>query len=197
MIQPLPQRPSTLRPTKLATGAVCSFCGNNTHGYTACPVLQQFIRQQADELSAARAREYLLPPMCLYRLKGGPVRKAPQPRDDTRTPGGILGREEKPPTRGQVDKPRGRGRYPPEDGQEQFGLPSGGGSGPPPGGGGGGPPDDEDGDEGDDEGEPEEEGEDEEDEDTISITDSSAPGGPGEGEGEGGPPRRRRSTWGS
>ena len=40
----------------------CSFCGNNTHKYTECPVLQQYVRQQANELAAARASGYYPPP---------------------------------------------------------------------------------------------------------------------------------------
>ena len=110
--------------------------------------------------------------------------RAPQPRDDTRTPGRVPQREEKHTEGGRKDKPRCPEDTSPKGWRERFGLPSGGGSGPPPGGGGGGPPDDE----GDDEGEPGEEGGDETDEDTISITDSSAHGEPGKGEGAGGPP---------
>ena len=37
---------------------VCSFCGAATHNYKGCPVLHQYIREQADELARKRLDEY-------------------------------------------------------------------------------------------------------------------------------------------
>ena len=36
----------------------CSFCGVNTHDYRDCPVMHQYIREQADELAQRRLEEY-------------------------------------------------------------------------------------------------------------------------------------------
>ena len=163
----------------------CSFCGNNTHECATCPVLHQYIRQQADELAAAQARGYY-PPLAvplMFQGGGGLPVQPPQPKDDTRTLGKTPQKGEKPSVKGRKNESRDLENIPSKGWREQFGLPSGGGSGPPPGGGGGGPPED-----GDDEGEDDGKEEDETDEDTISVTDSSAPGEPGRGDGAGGPP---------
>ena len=37
---------------------MCSFCGVNTHGYRDCPVMHQYIREQADALAQRRLEEY-------------------------------------------------------------------------------------------------------------------------------------------
>ena len=37
---------------------MCSFCGVNTHDYRDCPVMHQYIREQADELAQRRLGEY-------------------------------------------------------------------------------------------------------------------------------------------
>ena len=37
---------------------VCSFCGVNTHDYRDCPVMHQYIREQADALAQRRLEEY-------------------------------------------------------------------------------------------------------------------------------------------
>ena len=37
---------------------MCSFCGVNTHDYRDCPVMQQYIREQADALAQRRLGEY-------------------------------------------------------------------------------------------------------------------------------------------
>ena len=162
----------------------CSFCGNNTHGHMKCPVLHQYIRQQANELAAARASGYYPAPELPFTQKGGQPTQNHQPRDDTRTPREASQKGEKLSVSGQNNKPRDGKETSSKGWREQFGLPSGGGSGPPPGGGGGGPPDDGGGDDSESR---EEEG-DETDEDTLSITDSSTPGDPGKGNGAEGPP---------
>ena len=40
---------------------MCSFCGGNTHDYRDCPVMQQYIREQADALAQKRLGEYQHP----------------------------------------------------------------------------------------------------------------------------------------
>ena len=37
---------------------MCSFCGANTHDYRGCPVMHQYIREQADALAQRRLEEY-------------------------------------------------------------------------------------------------------------------------------------------
>ena len=37
---------------------MCSFCGVGTHGYKDCPVMQQYIREQADALAQKKLGEY-------------------------------------------------------------------------------------------------------------------------------------------
>ena len=37
---------------------MCSFCGGNTHDYRDCPVMHQYIREQADALAQRRVEEY-------------------------------------------------------------------------------------------------------------------------------------------
>ena len=37
---------------------MCSFCGINTHDYRDCPVMHQYIREQADALTQRRLEEY-------------------------------------------------------------------------------------------------------------------------------------------
>ena len=40
---------------------MCSFCGVNTHDYRDCPVMHQYIREQADALARRRLEEYQQP----------------------------------------------------------------------------------------------------------------------------------------
>ena len=74
----------------------CSFCGNSTHRHAKCPVLHQYIRQQANELAAARASGYYPTPVVPLKPRGGQSTQDPQPRDDTRTPGKAPQKGEKP-----------------------------------------------------------------------------------------------------
>ena len=76
--------------------SACSFCGNNTHGHAKCPVLHQYIRQQADELAAARASGYYPAPVLPFRQKGEQPTQDSRPRDDTRTPREAPQKGEKP-----------------------------------------------------------------------------------------------------
>ena len=45
---------STMSPREV----VCSFCGVATHGHRDCPLLHQYIREQADALAEMRLNEY-------------------------------------------------------------------------------------------------------------------------------------------
>ena len=89
-------------------GLACSFCGNNTHEYTGCPVLHQYIRQQANELAAARASGYYPPPPVPLMLRGGQPIPDHQPRDDTRAPGKAPWGEGKPSVPRRDNEPRDR-----------------------------------------------------------------------------------------
>ena len=40
---------------------MCSFCGANTHDYRDCPMMHQYIREQADALAQRRLKEYQQP----------------------------------------------------------------------------------------------------------------------------------------
>ena len=40
---------------------MCSFCGVNTHDYRSCPVMHQYIREQADALAQRRLGEHQHP----------------------------------------------------------------------------------------------------------------------------------------
>ena len=40
---------------------MCSFCGGNTHEYRDCPMMHQYIREQADALAQRRLKEYQQP----------------------------------------------------------------------------------------------------------------------------------------
>ena len=115
----------------------CSFCGNNTHTHAKCPVLHQYIKQQANELAAARASGYYPTPVVPLKSRGEQSTQDYQPRDNTRTPREAPKKGEETPVSGQNNKPRDREGVSSKGWQKQFGLPSGGGSGPPPGGGGG------------------------------------------------------------
>ena len=47
-----------IQPTEPPQEVVCSFCGVATHGHRDCPVLHQYIREQADALAEIRLNEY-------------------------------------------------------------------------------------------------------------------------------------------
>ena len=49
---------SLIQPTVPPQETVCSFCGVATHGHRDCPVLHQYIREQADALAEIRLNEY-------------------------------------------------------------------------------------------------------------------------------------------
>ena len=49
------------QPTITSKEVMCSFCGVNTHDYRNCPVMHQYIREQADALAQRRLEEYKQP----------------------------------------------------------------------------------------------------------------------------------------
>ena len=46
------------QPVMFPREVVCSFCGVTTHGHKDCPVMYQYIREQADALAQQRMEEY-------------------------------------------------------------------------------------------------------------------------------------------
>ena len=150
---------------------MCSFCGVNTHDYRDCPVMHQYIREQADALAQRRLEEYQQPwewegyevpaQMPPYR---GPLFRVGGPDERGPMPGQGLSKQEiqkqKAPTKSGMT---GLAYL-----RSMGGMaPGGGGGTPPPGK--GGPPDDKE-----DDGSGEEENEeDDTDEETVSVTSSS------------------------
>ena len=49
------------QPVIASREVMCSFCGANTHDYRDCPVMHQYIREQADALARRRLEEYQQP----------------------------------------------------------------------------------------------------------------------------------------
>ena len=46
------------KPVITSKEVTCSFCGVDTHDYRNCPVMHQYIREQADALTQRRLEEY-------------------------------------------------------------------------------------------------------------------------------------------
>ena len=149
---------------------MCSFCGVNTHGYRDCPVMHQYIREQADVLAQRRLGEYRHPrewegyeiPRQLPPHQG-PLFRGGEPDDRRPIPSQGLSKQRVQEQRAATKSGMTGLAY-----QHSMGgmAPGGGGGTPPPGK--GGPPDDK----GDDESEEEDE-EDDTDEETVSVTSSS------------------------
>ena len=49
------------QPVMTPKEVMCSFCGGNTHDYRDCPMMHQYIREQADALAQKRLEEYQQP----------------------------------------------------------------------------------------------------------------------------------------
>ena len=64
---------------------MCSFCGANTHDYRDCPVMQQYIREQADALTQRRLGEYQHP----REWEGYEIPRQLPPQQDPLFRGGI------------------------------------------------------------------------------------------------------------
>ena len=163
---------------------MCSFCGGNTHDYRDCPVMQQYIREQADALAQRRLGEYQhLQDWERYEVS----RQLPPPQDPLLRGGESDNRRSAPsqgPSKQGIQEQRRATRSGMIGLAHQYPMggiaPGGGGGTPPPGR--GGPPDDK----GDDELEEEDE-EDDTDEETESVTSSSQVSAN----------RARPSIWGS
>ena len=119
--------------------AICSFCGVAMHSHKDCPVMHQYIREEADALAQKRLEEYHLlwawaayesPKRVLFRHDpqqrgGGPPESEPisgqRPlRQQTQRPGssakvGIIGSMYPHVVKGTA--PRGGGGSPPPPGQ--------------------------------------------------------------------------------
>ena len=147
---------------------VCSFCGVVTHNYKSCPVLHQYIREQADELAQKRLDEY-------QQVRGwatsespdriparqGPTRRGGGPHDQGEAPSQESPKPETSEARVPVRKGIIGSMY-----SYTRGIAPGGGEGPPPPGKRGLPEDKSD------DGSMREE-EEETDEETVSVTSSS------------------------
>ena len=157
----------------------CSCCGSCNHEYTECLLLQQYIREQADELARRRIEEN---DMINEILRGEALDRTPNHEGGGRTP--PEGTSANP----TANKAAGGGSkapfYPSRwTAPFGFGLPSGDPPRQPPGGGDDRkPPDNRD----IDEGSQEESGD---DDDTETITSSSRDGEPQGPGGAGGPPK--------
>ena len=154
------------QPVVAPNEVMCSFCRGNTHDYRDCPMMHQYIREQADALAQRRLEEYQQPqewgdmkPQGRYHLirGGGPGEGRPK---SGQGPTKKEAQKQRTPTKlGEAGSayPRSMGGM----------APGGGGGSPPPSR--GGSPDDG----GDDEPDKEENEEDDTDEETVSVTSSS------------------------
>ena len=149
---------------------MCSFCGGNTHDYRDCPMMHQYIREQADALAQRRLEEYQQPrewggyeiPRQVPSYQGPFFRGGGPDKSGPKSGPGPFKKEtqkQKISTKSEVTG----SAYP----HSMVGMaPGGGGGTPPPSG--GGPPDDKRDDESEEENE-----EDDTDEETESVTSSS------------------------
>ena len=149
---------------------MCSFCGGNTHDYRDCPVMQQYIREQADALAQRRLGEY----QHLQDWERYEVPRQLPPHQDPLSRGGESDNRRSVPSQGpskqRIQEQKGATKSGMTGLAHQYPMggiaPGGGGGTPPPGR--GGPPDDKGDDESEEEGE-----EDDTDEETESVTSSS------------------------
>ena len=150
---------------------MCSFCGVNTHDYRDCPVMHQYIREQADALAQRRLENTnnhrsgrgMKSQGNYHLIRDRPLEEGDQMKVDQSLGQGPSKKEtqkQKIPTKSGMT---GLGHQYPMGGM----APGGGGGTPPPGR--GGPPDDKR----DDESDEEENEEDDTDEETVSVTSSS------------------------
>ena len=149
---------------------MCSFCGVNTHDYRDCPVMHQYIREQADALAQRRLAEY----QQLWEWEGYEIPNQMSPYQGPLFRGGP-GEREPMPGQGLSQQETQKQKAPTKSGTTRLAYlrsmggmaPGGRGGTPPPGK--GGPPDDK----GDDGSGEEENEEDDTDEETVSVTSSS------------------------
>ena len=149
---------------------MCSFSGGNTHDYRDCPVMQQYIREQASALAQRRLGEYQHP----REWEGYEIPRQLPPHQNPLLRGRESDNRRPIPSQGLSKQRIQEQRVATKSGMTELvhqppmgGIaPGGGGGTPPPGR--GGPPDDK----GDD-GSEEEDEEDDTDEETVSVTSSS------------------------
>ena len=150
---------------------MCSFCGGNTHDYRDCPMMHQYIREQADALARRRQGGYQQPRDWgnYENPRQGPPYQRPFSRGGGPGEGGPksgqgLSNEETQKQKTPTKSGETGSAYP----HSMGGIaPGGGGETPPPSR--GGPPDDRR----DDESDEEENEEEDTDEETVSVTSSS------------------------
>ena len=159
------------QPVMTSKEVMCSFCGGNTHDYRDCPIMHQYIREQADALAQRRMGEYQQPrewegyeiPRQVPSYQGPYFRGG---RPDERGPKSGQGPSRKETQKQKIPTKSGEtgSAYP----HFMGGMAPGGGEGTPPPSRGGSPDDG-----GDDEPDEEENEEDDTDEETVSVTSSS------------------------
>ena len=160
------------QPVTAPEEVMCSFCGGNTHGYRDCPMMHQYIREQADALAQRRLEEYQQP------QEWGGGYEIPKQVPSYRGPffrGGGPGESGLKYGPGPSKKETQKQKIPTKSGETGSTYPHSMG-GMAPGGGGGSPPPSRGGspdDRGDDEPNEEENEEDDTDEETVSVTSSS------------------------
>ena len=79
---------------------MCSFCGANTHDYRDCPVMHQYIREQADALAQRRLEEYQQP----REWEGYEIPKQAPPYQEPLFRGGDQMKEDQCLVRGSLSK---------------------------------------------------------------------------------------------
>ena len=72
------------QPVITPKGLMYSFCGGNTHDYRDCPMMHQYIREQADTLAQRRLGEYQHP----WEWGGSEVPRQLPPYQDPLSRGG-------------------------------------------------------------------------------------------------------------
>ena len=77
-------------------GLMCSFCGGNTHDYRDCPMMHQYIREQADTLAQRRLGEYQHP----LEWGGSEILRQLPPRQDPLSRGGESDNRKPIPSQG-------------------------------------------------------------------------------------------------
>ena len=159
------------QPVTTPQEVMCSFCGGNTHDYRDCPMMHQYIREQADALTQRRLGEYQQP-----REWGG--YEIPRQVPSYQGPffrGGGPGESGPKSGQGLSKRETQKQKIPTKSGETGLAYPHSMGGMAPGGWGGtpppnrGGPPDDRR----DDESDEEENEEDDTDEETVSVTSSS------------------------
>ena len=150
---------------------MCSFCGDNTHDYRDCPMMQLYIREQADALAQRRLEEYQQPQEWGGMKSQGKCHlfedRSLEEGDQVKVVQSLV--------RGLLRKKPQNRKEPTKSGETGSAYPHSMG-GMAPGGGGGTPPPSRGGsldDRGDDEPDEEENEEDDTDEETESVTSSN------------------------